>query len=347
MAAGDGAETPRVAMVSPDWAEGIDGIRDYTLRLSEALAARGVEVVDVKSRRWGPRQLPSLRDRIAGLQPCVLHVQHPSSYGLALAPQTLSLLNRGVVTLHEASIHSFRALVIRCLPFTLRASHVVFTSSFERHYVERRAPWVRRRSSVIPIASNLPAGEPPEEREDEIVYFGTIRPGKGVEDVISLANLLRDKSLPWRVRIVGTPSWWWRDYAAGLRRQSEGLPVVWSGNLSGAETAATLARAKVAYLPFPDGVSERRGSLLAVLANGVAVVTTAGNQTPPAMKEAFAFAGSAADALPIVQRLLENPREWDRQAAAGQAFFATIPSWDEIAAKHIAIYRAVAARYHR
>lgn len=334
-------------MVSPDWPEGVDGIRDYTTRLSEELAACGVDVVDLTSRRWGFRALATLRDRIACLRPCVVHVQHPSSYGLALAPQVLSLLHRGVVTFHEASGDHLAGSLARVFPFTLRAHHLIFTSPHEQDYVLRRAPWAKDKSSVIPIASNLPAGKTTKRRINEVVYFGNIRPRKGIEEVIGLARLIRQEQLSWQVRIVGTPSWWWRDYADGLRRQTEGLPVEWLSNLGHQATADALARAKVAYLPFPDGVSERRGSLLAVLASGAAVITTNGRQTPRTMRTAFAFASSPAEALPIVRRLLDHPHEWRSQAAAGQAFFAALPSWKEIAARHLTIYQTLAVGSRR
>ena len=56
-------------------------------------------------------------------------------------------------------------------------------------------------------------------------------------------------------------------------------------NLSDEEVASILNDSKIAYLPFPDGISERRGSFLAAATNGVIVLSNAGRFTYEALRQ--------------------------------------------------------------
>jgi len=186
--------------------------------------------------------------------------------------------------------------------------HIIFTNRFEQDYVSRIAPWVSQRSSVIPIGSNVPIGRADGERRlDEIVYFGLIRPAKGLESVLDLAGILKQCVSGMTVRIIGLAQKERMSYLDALREKSASLPVVWDLGLSNEETADRLARVAYAYAPFPDGSSERRGSLLALLANGVASITTRGPQTPQALDKTVEFAASPEDAASILEALSSDP----------------------------------------
>ena len=50
--------------------------------------------------------------------------------------------------------------------------------------------------------------------------------------------------------------------------------LIWTGYLEPPEVSAALLSADMAVLPYADGASFRRGSLLAVLAHGLPVITT-------------------------------------------------------------------------
>lgn len=73
-------------------------------------------------------------------------------------------------------------------------------------------------------------------------------------------------------------------FAARLRRRHTVLGpriVATREGLSGEEVAAVLGACDVALQPYPDGVTTRRTSVMAALANGIAVVTTDGALTEP------------------------------------------------------------------
>ena len=76
-----------------------------------------------------------------------------------------------------------------------------------------------------------------------------------------------------------------REEARRIERRTHELGlaslVLQSGFLTGCEIAASLRAADVCALPYADGASLRRGTLMAALVQGAPVVTTRGDDPPP------------------------------------------------------------------
>lgn len=319
------------------------GIGDYTAKLVEALAAIGVEV-DVYSKNvdWSLFKAKQLVARIAASSPDIVHIQYPATgYGHKLGPQALSLLLKPcVVTLHEISqVHLLRKLAL--YPFAYGAEQLIFTSEFERRYSIKYAPWIARRSCSIPIGSfiSVPAALCEKDLPD-IVSFGLIRPDKGIEQVIALAALIKAKGLSLKVRIIGAIDPKQPAYIEKLRAESEALPITWQIGLTEPEVASILARSRVAYMPFPDGASERRSSLLAVLLNGVATVSTRGSFTTNELADTLAFADSPEQALQTISQILGQPARLDALARRAREYVQR-RDWNQIASQHVKIYKNI------
>ncbi|NJN84025.1 MAG: glycosyltransferase [Caldilineaceae bacterium] len=121
--------------------------------------------------------------------------------------------------------------------------------------------------------------------------------------------------------------------------------VRWTGSQPDAEVSADLAAMDVLLMPYADGASLRRGTLMAGLANGCAIVTTFPQSplpelvdgedlvyVPVANAEATAAAVSAiADNAQLTQRLRAGAR------ASSQQF-----TWKSIAIAHRTLYEAQA-----
>lgn len=333
----------KIAMVTGSYPPNVCGAGDYTERLVTSLQQRGVSVEVITGGGWGLCDAPAVLKRINTCGADITHLQYPTvGYGRRLGPQLIALLQRGIVTIHEASqTHVLRRLSLFPLCWS---RHLVFTNSFEQAYVCGLAPWVRARSSVIPIGSNVSVGRADGERRlDEILYFGLIRPAKGLEQVLDLASLLKSRAPGLTVRIVGMALPEHAGYLDELRRKSADLPIVWNLGLSDDEAAQVLARAAIAYAPFPDGASGRRGSLLAVLSNGVATVTTRGAQTPSMLEEAVEFAASPTEAMSRLDALRRDGVRRKRLSEHGMRYAAQF-SWPDIADRHIRMYQTVLAR---
>lgn len=320
------------------------GAEDYTVRLAEALEQYGLEVDILAGGGRSVSETPSLIRRISGYRPDVVHVQYPTgNYGKSLVPQALATTMPRVpviTTLHEFS-ESHLLRKVADLPFALRSKALVFTSEYERRHFLSWFPWVRKRSLVVPIGSNIPSYSGSVRRDpSSIAYFGLIRPQKGLEEFLELAMLARDAGRPYRFAIVGDTAARYGRYPETLEERAKDLPVEWRIGLSPDEVSRSLSRSRFAYIPYPDGASERRGSLLAALGNGTAMITTEGPQTPEALRSAVCFAADPPQALRLLDQLASDVDRADTLSARAIEY-AERSSWRSIALAHRRLYERV------
>ena len=328
----------RVAMITGSYPPDACGVGDYTARLVSCLREAGLEVEVFSDFNWGVTGFARLARAIHRFQPDIVHVQYPTvGYGKGLLPQLLSIVIAPcVVTLHEASqVHWLRRLSL--YPFALRARRIVMTSEFERDYVAKAAPWIRRRLQVIRIGGFAVFSPAQHKDFPEVTYFGLIRPNKGVEAFLQVARMAQQEGGKLSFRVIGQPDAKSMEYYHSLRAQAAGLPVEWVIGQDAPIVADMLSRTRIAYLPFPDGASERRSSLLAMLAAGVAVVTTRGRHTPADMDHAVCFVTSAEEAVHQLSWL--NADMQQREAlVSGALKYAESFSWDKIRYAHKSLY---------
>lgn len=333
--------TMKVAMLTGSYPPIACGIGDYTSKLASALTAEGIEV-DIYSAKidWSLLKTKQLARRISATKPDIVHIQYPGTgYGHKLGPQALSLLLKPcVVTLHEISqVHLLRRVSL--YPFAFGAERMIFTSDFEMNYSVKFAPWLANRSLVIPIGSFISTPSESGKKDlDEIVSFGLIRANKGIEQVIALAALIKAQNLPLSVRIIGSIDPKQPQYFEALQTASRDLPITWDIGLSEPQVANLLARSRIAYMPFPDGASERRSSLLAVLLNGVATISTMGAFTTSELAEALEFSDTPEQTLLAIKQLLEQPERLQSLAQRAREY-GQRRSWSYIAARHVELYQ--------
>jgi len=304
----------RILMVCPSYPpqDVTCGVGDYTRCLAEELVRQGEDVVVLTSDRYrgetnGPvTVLPLVRDWTIGealrltssaMSPPVdlIHLQYtPDLYGQGLGFKLLPLLARirsgppVVITFHTLVGGSLRSRVV--VPLLLLAARWSISANEEvSALIRRRLPALVGRFTEIPIGANIPTklggmqsasqaalGLPLEG--PVLVHFGLIYPGKGLETLFAaLSELLRVRPHV-RLVIVGDTRVENRGYLADLKALAERLGVasatIWSGHRSGEEVSHILSAADIFVVPYDDGVSIRRGSLMAGLAHGRPVVST-------------------------------------------------------------------------
>jgi glycosyltransferase involved in cell wall biosynthesis len=217
-------------------------------------------------------------------------------------------------------------------------------------------------SACIPIGSNIVSLHlSPAERTawrsgygfgpDDLVlaYFGFLNHSKGgltlVKALQRVAREREDAHLLMIGEQVGasdaTNASYRREVQAQIARLGLEDRVHWTGNLADAEVASALNACDVLLMPYLDGASLRRGTLMAGLANGCAIVTTMPQGPLPELvdgrdllyveaEDEKALANTAlrvANHPPLAARLRANARQRSRLFA-----------WDAIAHQHIACY---------
>ncbi|WP_232203542.1 glycosyltransferase family 4 protein [Rubrobacter xylanophilus] len=344
-------------MISGSLPPRVCGVGDNAFRLAAALSEAGMNVeiltttgpvpddslgVDIHAsvRNWNLLRLSEAMREIRAIRPDIVHLQYPTAeYKAGLLPQALVLSRVPlVVTIHEASyVHILRRISL--YPFLILADRVVATTRFEADFLVGLYPSVRKKLSVVSIGSSIPAGPVLVRDRNTIMYFGLIAPRKGIEEFLELADLAGEAGKPWTFRIVGALSSRWREYAQELHKDALSLSVEWHLNLSAEEVAKHLASVGAVYLPFPDGASLRRSSLIAALVNSSPIITTRGGSTPSDLVdgENVLFANSPEVALKKIQRLVSDA-ELSRRLSCGAAEYGKRFSWSQIAEQYIDLY---------
>ena len=335
----------RICMVTASPSAGRCGIHDFVSSLARAVQDSGEIVEIVDNRAWNTAGTIRLTESLRKLSPDVVHMQYPMIEGWRSVGPHLSGFLAGaphIVTLHEFS--SFDLLRRASIyAFVWSAKTLALTSEFEACRLLGQFPRAKKKALIIPIGSNIPFVWPTRESRDgkTVVYFGQIKPLKGLEEFIELAQLSTQRERLWKFRIIGAPVTWAGAYLAEMRQRTRSLPIEWSIGLNDQDTAQEIASSDAAYLPYPDGASERRGSLLAALGNGVPVVSTRGAFVSNRLAQCLLFAESPDQADKMLERLFAEPQEQKRFQAVGRAYAAQF-SWQSIASQYVAAYSRAA-----
>lgn len=378
-------------MVVDDFPPAICGIGDYSAHLARELSDRGCNVrvltksqpnVDMSGcgcrvvvrpviRNWGYADFWTvLRELDAMPRGTIVHIQYSSASNynkrtmINALPALLRIFRkrvRVVVTMHGFH-EGRRRFRLRATPLLLSSSHCIFVHHSDYEIVNRTLS-IRDRTSLIPIASNIPTVFSSEsdrmltrnsiganETDRIVLFFGDFREEKGVLDLLVAASDARPFVPNLKLVLVG--GLWkrnnarFRDYAEKLQEglriaQSEGF-LIRVNNPEPLRVAKLLRAADLAVFPFLHGAAENRGSLLAAFANETATLTTFGRSTPEGFATDYGVdmvpAGNTHALTTRIVDLLLDPHELEtlrRQCSVAAHRF----SWGAIADKHTRIYR--------
>jgi glycosyltransferase involved in cell wall biosynthesis len=332
----------KVLMVSGSWPPEPCGVGHYASRLSEALAEAGIDLV-----RFGGRQALSMRNlhealgQVRNVEADIVHLQYPTmAYGRSFAPPLFTMLARTpvVVTLHEFDSFRFYRLPW-FLPYALFADALVFTTAFERDAFRRRLHRIPTVNEIIPIGSNIPTGPTQLRRPRSVCYFGLIMPDKGLEQFIELMQRLSTENFTFTV--IGSIPHKCIAYGKEIVSKIRTLGGLTVMNAASDVVALQLRQHSYIYLPFPDGATDKRGSLLAALVNGLTVLAPLTDISRPPITEYVVHAGTPHEAASLLREFEDGHRSWK-----GGAQFAARSDyeWHTIAQRHQRLYETVLAR---
>ncbi|NDJ85259.1 MAG: glycosyltransferase family 4 protein [Chloroflexi bacterium] len=185
------------------------------------------------------------------------------------------------------------------------SSGVIVTNMADEH--ELHAAGDMPRIARIPIGSNIAVAPPPGYTKqswrqqmhvpDDVLlvgYFGFVNASKGIDTLAHAIRLLVEREVNVELLIIGGQAGSSDrtniEQADAIERLIGGLGinrrVRWTGFIEPAAVSAFLMACDVVALPFKDGVSLRRGTLMAALAHGCSIVTTfPGELGPPELKD--------------------------------------------------------------
>jgi len=248
-------------------------------------------------RKWDLRSTIGVGRLILKLRPNLLHIQYPGTgYGRAPFVNLLPPLIRAarpsikiVSTLHEFGNLRLRAK-LRLLPGIL-ASHkiIIVDAGYERSLRAAYAP-LSRKLVCIPVGPNVepqlprPAGGLNILRQrlgigrtaPVISFFGIIRGGKGIVFLVrAFCQLLRRRPSAKLLLIGHVHEGYFRTHIASLALQL-GITehIVLTGSCHSEQLSEYLSISDVCVLPFEDGASTRRSSLILAIAHELPIVTT-------------------------------------------------------------------------
>jgi glycosyltransferase involved in cell wall biosynthesis len=351
-----------IAFVSGEYPPDVGGVGDYTAHLRAALEDAGQPSTVVSrrhvGRRWDARALIWLLRHAP--KSGVVHVQYQAAaYDLlgeiCLLPGLLGRLRPQVCTVttfHDVRVPylfpragGLRASAVRLLA---RTSHAVVAA--DQRDLASLGP-VARETFHIPIGPNV-ACAPPDGFErtafrralglapDDLmlVYFGLLNASKGLNLLLASFEKVLERAPRTRLLLLGgaagasdaTDEATAARLSGGLQRF--GTRVLQTGWLPPRELSAYLLAGDVALLPYLDGASARRGSLLACAEHALPIVSTqpAGSEVAP-----FVRAVEPAPAA-LTRAVLAAAR--DPSLATSSRTLASEMSWPRIAAKHVAMY---------
>ncbi len=303
----------KIGLVCPDFPPALrhGGVSHYSGLLAEELITKGHRITAFAGDEHKPCdrslicevcRLQGLWDRATALsienfyqsaRLDVLNVQYsPAAYPPAFRTALPGLLKK---TNSALSLHSLwgGGMLSRLQGYLLvrSASKVIATNSEILYLIRKWMPWALQKTRFVPIGPNI---MPDSKIIDSLnifnkygvrgshfvlMYFGMIYNGKGLHILLeAVQKMVVEEAINIKLLVVGGGvsdlGNVIDDLKAQARRFDLGDRVVFTGPVDAKVVSALYARADVAVLPYESGVSDRRGSLMAALAHGKAIVTT-------------------------------------------------------------------------
>lgn len=220
-------------------------------------------------------------------------------------------------------------------------------------------------STIIPIGSsilddnsndfdrNLWRQRAGAETNDLLVaHFGFINHSKGVDNLIEAMNLLKTQEIPVKLIMVGgrtgTADPTNAAYADTIDKMIDrfGLiqDIIWTGFVTADQVAAYLKAADAVTLPFRDGASYRRSSLMAAIHHESVIVTTKPKVKIPTFQNninMLLFPTEDSLALADLLRSLYAVPQMGNDLRGGVRFLKKEFDWNTITQKNVEFFQQV------
>jgi glycosyltransferase involved in cell wall biosynthesis len=337
-------------------------------------------------RRWDWSSLRTIKDLAHKFAPDIVHLQYQTgAFGMHPAIDFLPRYFRArpgdvgraprprvVTTFHDLRVPYLfpkagrvRKWVTRELA---RASDSVIATNDEDYL--KLETWNLKLLTLIPIGSNIQTTPPPDyqrgtwrarlgvaENEVLLCYFGFLNESKGAETLIrALAQTPGAKLLMIGGQVGAsdpTNAAYLEKVRALIAKFGLVERVIWTDYTPPEIVTANFLASDLCVLPYRDGASYRRGTLMAALAHGMAIVTTtprgvgAIHESPrlPALRDGEnCLLVSPDDPTALAWAILRAAAAPELRAriSAGARALAQHFTWDKLALQHLELYRQLA-----
>ena len=337
-------------------------------------------IYPVRIPMWNKSAIPIIKQTISALQPEIVHIQYQTgAYQMKVAINTLpSALKRErqrglrvVTTAHDLmQPYLFPKAGFLREWYTKRiirdADGAVMTNAADFTTVTQddRGAW-NPNTVFIPIGANI-SPVPPANYERPLwrsrfnlqqgdmllAYFGLLTHTKGLENILDAMVQLPAN---FRLVLVGGAGESDADqaYAHMIRQRIEQSDlrdrVIVIGHAEPSDVSAYLMAADAIVLPFSDGYSYRRGSLITALAHGTPVITTqapvgiAQDPLPELEDGKHALLIAPNNTAQLVSAIMHLHRDIELSYWMGRNAKALtdIFSWEHIVTQHLELYEAL------
>jgi glycosyltransferase involved in cell wall biosynthesis len=323
----------RISVITGSYPPQVCGVGDYTMNLCAALESEGEQVTVFQRSDWAISRLSEYARELRATDANVFLLQYPTEgYGYSLVPHLLMLLlagRRRYVALHEYKRKSLKGKLATYL-FFLFGCRFIFTNELDARFARSMAPWIGR-PTVIPIGSNIPWNGAAEPRYD-VATFGLIRPQKGIEQFLVQAAAVKTRRSGISVTLVGDIPRGYEAYATEIIASARRGGIEVRTGMSPSEVADFLSHTKICFFPFADGLSERRGSVLAALGNGCLVV---GTGLEEGISDEFRRSVLVADEQCQLETIIARNEEMAFEHVKSNARqYCGLRSWRHVATEH-------------
>jgi glycosyltransferase involved in cell wall biosynthesis len=289
-----------------------------------------------KVKRWNPASIWAIRQWANSRQIDVINLQfQTASFQMSPFIHFLPQLVRNVPVV--TTFHDLRYPYLFPKAGRLRdwiVMHLARTSAgviVTNHEDLQRVAHLRH-STLIPIGSNIltsldadfnrndwRARAGARERDFLIAYFGFINRSKGIDTLLHSVAALHTDGFPVKLVMIGgrtgssdpTNAAFAAEIDALIAKLNLTADVCWTGFVDEETVSAYLEASDVVALPFEDGASYRRGSLMAAIHHGCAIITTAPSVAIPTFldgKNMLLVSPSDVSALSgAIGRLIQSP----------------------------------------
>ena len=327
----------------------------------------GIVVAAQVAGRWGWRTIGAIRNWAHAHRLEVVNIQfqtaaynmHPAIHWLPSRLREVPI----VVTFHDLRVPylfpkagPLRRWIVRKL--AADADGVIATDRADEAIL--RNEWHIPHVCWVPIGSNVAASLPADYNRSAwratlgvapddllISYFGFLNESKGGLVLVEALARLVQQGIPARLVMIGgragasDPTNWAYGERVDAFIAQQGLAdrVHWTGFVDDQTVSAYFYASDLTALPYLDGVSLRRGTLMAALAHGRAIVTTTPQSAAPEL-DGVVETVPAGDASALAEAILRLWRDADRRRTLEAAALKASRhfGWESIARRTLDFY---------